>query len=392
MAIHNVHMKRQQRGIANVFVPSYPIRLQKSVSGFNAPSFIRVGSPIGTAVLRLAALMNKFFPYDALFNLSVVVEQLAPVKSYLFSVPLDRSRYIAPPNKLASHKLKVDYEDVVVFIINIPPLSEILFKETKIAPPFPFVLEHELNQHESLIVNLLVPLNSALIAAPFPLVSLLSILVNELSIISTFPVPLPTFIILYPDILIVETISLLIARLPWLVYTSPTEIDDESPSVIFIKQLVISIFVNVFPPVIIQSPDAFLLIENVILSNETDYAVIVNFPVLSINKIEFTVSQTPESVIALELYVNAYSNVLQGHYKCPQNRLSFPDPTCRDNREEQLIGQCLDGLFYPLLTSSVLIPIYNTPQVSFVQRLVVSLTERRFLDAILAPVSAVSKD
>lgn len=88
-----------------------------------------------------------------------------------------------------------------------------------------------------LIVNLLLPLNSAIITAPFPFASVLSIEENALSIISTFPAPFAILIILYPAILIVDTVILFILRVPLFVYTNPVLTDDD-PLVIIILQLV----------------------------------------------------------------------------------------------------------------------------------------------------------
>jgi hypothetical protein len=48
----------------------------------------------GIALLRLSALINKFFPNYALLP----VEYIIPLKSYLSSVPLPKSRYTAPPS------------------------------------------------------------------------------------------------------------------------------------------------------------------------------------------------------------------------------------------------------------------------------------------------------
>ncbi|KAA6354063.1 MAG: hypothetical protein EZS28_050410, partial [Streblomastix strix] len=111
-----VHM--QYNGMANVLSPSYPIRLQKSGSGFNAPILIRDASSIGTTVLRLAALMNKFFPYYALFKVLAVVEQLAPVKSYLDSVPLARSTYMAPPSPEAVQTVQLVNVVLLIAVID----------------------------------------------------------------------------------------------------------------------------------------------------------------------------------------------------------------------------------------------------------------------------------
>jgi hypothetical protein len=125
-----------------------------------------------------------------------------------------------------------------------------LFKIAYIAPPLPSVLEHEVNEHYSLIVNFPVPLNSALITDPFPFISVLFIFENELSLITISSDPLLTFIILLPDILILYTSSLFIVTFPLFVYINPIDIDIE-PLVIIILQLFISIFVNVLHPVII---------------------------------------------------------------------------------------------------------------------------------------------
>jgi hypothetical protein len=126
--------------------------------------------------------------------------------------------------------------------IYIPPVV-IVFNKAYIAPPIPLVLEHPSNIHLFLMVNLPAPLNSASITAPFPLESILYIFEKELSLNSTFPAPLDILIILHPDILIVDTSSLFIVRLPLLVYTNPLDIVVD-PLVIIILQLVISIFVN----------------------------------------------------------------------------------------------------------------------------------------------------
>jgi hypothetical protein len=166
----------------------------------------------------------------------------------LLYVPLPNSIYIAPPLSDAEHDLNVVLLNSSFSIYNPPEVSSL--NNAYIAPPFPFVLEHSSNIHLFLIVNFPAKLNSALIIAPFPFESVLSILENELSLIYISPAPLPTFIIQFPDILIVDTISLSIVRLPLFVYTNPLDIVVE-PLVIIIMQLLISIFVNVLHPVII---------------------------------------------------------------------------------------------------------------------------------------------
>ncbi|KAA6386591.1 MAG: hypothetical protein EZS28_017882 [Streblomastix strix] len=139
-------VRTQYNGIANVLSPSYPIRLQKSGSGFNASILIRDASSIDNVILRLAALMNKFFPYYALFKVLAVVEQLAPVKSYLVSVPLAKSRYIAPPCPEAVQTVQ---------LVNVVLLIPIIDKHTLelasfiiyayIAPPTFVVTQRQVN-------------------------------------------------------------------------------------------------------------------------------------------------------------------------------------------------------------------------------------------------------
>ncbi|KAA6371112.1 MAG: hypothetical protein EZS28_033361, partial [Streblomastix strix] len=114
-------------------VQSYPDPI-KSVSGFNAPILILDASPIDTAILRLAALMNKFFPYYVSFP----VEQLELVKSCFNSHPAYISRYIVPPSPESVGTVQLVKVVLSVPVINILP--DVLLNVPFITPPFPFAM------------------------------------------------------------------------------------------------------------------------------------------------------------------------------------------------------------------------------------------------------------
>ncbi|KAA6354195.1 MAG: hypothetical protein EZS28_050278, partial [Streblomastix strix] len=132
-------------GIARVPIAlSYPIKLVGlAFSQLSDPApifvFVAEASFVGTVALRSQALMNKFFPYYALFKVSIVVEQLAPVKSYQVSVPLARSRYIAPPSPEVLETAQLENVDALPIIDMLP--DELLLNDVYIAPPFPFIHE-----------------------------------------------------------------------------------------------------------------------------------------------------------------------------------------------------------------------------------------------------------
>ncbi|KAA6386592.1 MAG: hypothetical protein EZS28_017883 [Streblomastix strix] len=135
-------------GIARVPITlSYPNRLKKSVSVFIAPSFIRVGSPIGTVALRLFELINKLFPQNALLP----VKQLAQVKSYVNSHPAYISRYIARPSPESVGT--VQHVKVVLSVPVISILPDLLLNVPFITPPFPFAMVFQIfvNMHPSIL-------------------------------------------------------------------------------------------------------------------------------------------------------------------------------------------------------------------------------------------------
>ncbi|KAA6392112.1 MAG: hypothetical protein EZS28_012360 [Streblomastix strix] len=344
-------------GIARVPIAlSYPIKLVGlafSQLSNPAPIFVLVAdaSFIGTAALRSNALINKFFPYYALFKLLVVIEQLVPVKSYQVSVPSVRLRYILPPSLEVLGTVQLVNVDSLPIIDTLPDAP--LLNDAYIAQPFPFIHEHEVNEHPSLIVNLLLPFYSQLIAASFP-IPVRETLLNALPLICTSPAPLFTLITLLLAILILFTYKLFILKLPTFSYSSPTDIGDE-PDVIIIKQLSIDVFVDPVDPVITYPLPAFVLIENEMQLNWTGPFVMENFPAISIKNIDGEVDVSPVDVsefyIYIPVFVNptnslnlypviittfllvapplrsiAYSTVKHSHPQCPQKEMSFPDP------------------------------------------------------------------
>ncbi|KAA6357419.1 MAG: hypothetical protein EZS28_047054 [Streblomastix strix] len=220
---HDKHLKLQQL-------------FRFSFSQLSSPAPTLAFDPIGTAVLRFIALINKFFPYFASFP----VKQLALVKSYLVSPPVYITRYMAPPSPEAVGTVQLVNVDAVP-VINILP--DALFNVPLITLPFPFVIVFEMlvNVHPSILrfpeeeydindpplsviplaenqFNVVVP---ELICIIFPL-SIVTVVIYPLV---NNNVPPSCLIILPPLFVKLSILESVILTLPKLTYTSPLEID-----------------------------------------------------------------------------------------------------------------------------------------------------------------------